>query len=414
MRVLFITSSYPASEQDPRGTFIHVLARSLVEQGVEVTVLAPGAPGAPKQEQRDGVEIHRATYWMPRWQCLATGLAGILPNLRAKPWIVVQIPTFMLALTWCAWRLARGHDIVHAHWLYPAGVAGAIAARVRRKPFMVTIHGSDLTLAKGSALFTCAVRWTVKQAHSCVAVSEALADALRTLGTSPGIVSFIPCGVESPRRSRGLGTATTSVWRQFADSTLPKFLFIGRLVKEKSVDTLLAAAAMTSKAGAQAIYGIVGDGPARTSLGRMAREAKDVQIMFAGACAPDEIASWLEEADALVLTSLSEGRPVVVMEAMASARAVIASDLPGVRELVDDGVTGMLFPPGDIAALASVLQRAIQDRTHLTVLGRNGASRLHAEGLSAATSARCYRCLYARLLMGEGSLAIGDDDGRGC
>jgi hypothetical protein len=61
MRVLFITSAYPANADDPRGTFIHVLARSLVKQGLEVVVLAPGSPGTPSNELRDGVRIRGGT-----------------------------------------------------------------------------------------------------------------------------------------------------------------------------------------------------------------------------------------------------------------------------------------------------------------------------------------------------------------
>ena len=171
MRVLFITSAYPANLDDPRGTFIHVLARSLVEEGVQVTVLAPGSPGAPRSELRDGVHVRRATYWIPRWQSLATGLGGIVPNLRSKPWLIFQIPALLLALSWRAVRLARGADVIHAHWVLPSGLAGVRARRWSGRPLIITSHGGDLNLAVRIPALRPLVRRTVTQAQHCVGVS---------------------------------------------------------------------------------------------------------------------------------------------------------------------------------------------------------------------------------------------------
>ena len=96
MRLLVITSAFPNFEGDPRGTFIHVLVRALARQGLDITVLAPGAATAPQTKVIDGVTVHRATYWVHKYQGLAIGLGGIVPNLRKRPWLLLQLPLVRL------------------------------------------------------------------------------------------------------------------------------------------------------------------------------------------------------------------------------------------------------------------------------------------------------------------------------
>jgi glycosyltransferase involved in cell wall biosynthesis len=204
--------------------------------------------------------------------------------------------------------------------------------------------------------------------------------------------------VEVPSAKNDRTAPSDSDWLRFRDAPSPKFLYVGRLIAGKAVETLIEAAVKATEAGARATYAIVGEGPEMQRLRARVREARASYIIFGGSRAPSQIGAWLSETDGLVLPSLSEGRPVVVIEAMASARAVVASDLPGIRELVIDGVTGVLFPAGDAESLASAFARLVHNPWILGEMGVSAARSFDNERLSAAASAHDHIEMYKELV----------------
>jgi glycosyltransferase involved in cell wall biosynthesis len=122
---------------------------------------------------------------------------------------------------------------------------------------------------------------------------------------------------------------------------------------------------------------LVGDGTDRPELERMARRHGDA-VRFAGFLDQTAVADTLREADALVLPSFAEGVPVVLMEAMASGKPVIATQVGGVSELVEDGVSGHVVPPGDAASLAEAII-ALADPGRRVRMGAAGRERVVTE-----------------------------------
>jgi glycosyltransferase involved in cell wall biosynthesis len=153
--------------------------------------------------------------------------------------------------------------------------------------------------------------------------------------------------------------------------------FVGRLTPIKGVRVLLDA----FDAARQAVPGLrltlVGDGTDRPQLERMARHHGDA-IRFAGFLDQTAVADTLRTADALVLPSFAEGVPVVLMEAMASGKPVIATQVGGVSELVEDGVSGHVVPPGDAASLAEAII-ALADPDRRARMGAAGRERVVTE-----------------------------------
>jgi glycosyltransferase involved in cell wall biosynthesis len=397
MRILFITTSFPSRADDARGIFVKRLATALVRTGVEVTVLAPGARGAPAAESVDGVRVIRQTYWVPRWQSLAEGLAGIVPNLQARPWLAAQVPALVGALALRAVREARSCDLVHAHWIYPGGVAAAIAARVARRPLVVTGHGGDVNLAEQVRALRGVSRMVCRAADTCVGVSEAVTCAFRRLGVPPDRAAFIPLGVETPDNTTDVSCGGSAALDRFRSSAGLRVVYLGSLIPRKSVPTLLAAHRRVECAGHTISTAIVGDGPDEARVAAAVREIGGSSIMLAGSVPPAQIGAWLAAAHVLVLPSLSEGRPTVVIEAMAHGVPVVATDIPGTRELVRAGETGLLFPPGDDRVLAAQLIGLIDEERRRTI-GGEGRRRVADEGLTTAACAERYRRLYGRLI----------------
>jgi len=396
VRILFVTSSYPSATEDPRGIFIHRLAREVVRQGSQVTVLAPGAPGAPGREERDGVSVIRQTYWVPRYQTLTRGLQGIVPNLRDHPGLTFQVPFLIAALMWRATVEAHRHDVTHAHWIYPAGLAAVLGTRLARKPLVVTSHGGDVNLAATIRPLRVLSRVVCRNAAACVGVSEAVTEALGKLGVAQERIAFIPLGVD-PVVPSICDSDLPETLRHFQEADAFRILYLGSLTVRKSVHTLVSAHRCLELAGHRVMTAIVGDGPSAGALAAAIRDARTQQIILAGSQAPHLVPRWLASSDVLVLPSLSEGRPTVIIEAMAAGKPVVATDIAGTRELVSAGRTGFLVPPGDDRALADRLSELLANPSLRQSMGDEARMKVEVEGLTTEAAARRYRDLYERV-----------------
>jgi glycosyltransferase involved in cell wall biosynthesis len=394
MRVLFITSAYPAHRDDARGIFIHRLARELCRQGIQVTVIAPGAPSAPSSETMDGVEIHRAKYWIQRWQHLATDLSGIVPTLKQRPWLLFQVPPLIMSLTWCAVQRARFFDLIHAHWLYPSGIAGVIAAKIRKLPFVVTSHGGDLNLARHSRTLTIISRQLSRASDACIGVSRALCEQFRSYGIPEDKSLYIPVGAEVVDNLSGGVVDGCTELRKFADFAGLRILYVGSLIPRKSVETLLAAHHELEDRGYSVASAIVGPGPEKDRLNLMVKEQSINNVFIVDEQPPSFIPAWMLAAHTLVLPSLSEGQPTVVMEAMALGLAVIATDIPGSREMVRSEETGLLFPPQDAKALADCIEILITNEQLRQEMGRRAREYIKTEELTIPQIAHKHLVLY--------------------
>jgi teichuronic acid biosynthesis glycosyltransferase TuaC len=399
MRVLFITSSYPAHQDDPRGIFVHRLARGLYREGVQVSVLTPGMPFTPFHMKLDGVDVLRTPYWIPKWQYLATGLEGMMPNLRQQPWLWLQVPSLVLALTWRTLRLASSFDVIHAHWLYPAGVAGAVAARYSGIPLVVTSHGGDLNLARQSRFLQVLTSWVSRTAQMCVGVSTALCEQFLTLGSPSSKIAFISSAgidrVEVVPPSEG---EASSMYHTFKACPGFRLIYVGSLTPRKSVETLLEAHHELERRGYVVGCALVGPGPERERLQTFVQERFLRNVFFVGSQPPSVVPAWMLAAQAVILPSLSEGRPNVVLEAMGLGVPVVATDIPGTREMIRNRETGLLFAPRDVPALVDCIAQLIQQEALRVELGRQAQEYIRTEGLTTAHAVQRYMAVYRKVL----------------
>jgi len=235
-------------------------------------------------------------------------------------------------------RATREADVVHAHWL-PSGLAAAATGR----PFVVQLWGTDVALAQHAPWIA---RRVLRRARLVVCASRELADAARRLGARE--VRVIPNGIEVPADVR-------------EPDDPPHVLYVGRLSAEKGVRELVAATR-----GLPLV--VAGDGPLRDEVpGAL------------GMVPHDELLRLYERAAVVACPSRREGFGVACLEAMAAGRPVVASSVGGLRDLVVDGVTGLLVPPGDVAALRAALEQLLADAGLRKRLGRAARERVLAE-----------------------------------
>jgi glycosyltransferase involved in cell wall biosynthesis len=257
---------------------------------------------------------------------------GILANARRRPWTV---PPLLASMARAARRAARDADLVHVHWLQ--NVAPALGAG---KPLVLTLHGSDVALASKAPAVA---RPLASRPRVVLAVSESLAAAARDLGARN--VRVVRNGVELPER---VGK----------EAGPPEVLYVGRLAAEKGIEELAAASA-----GLNLV--VVGDGPLRSLLpGAL------------GFLPKEEVGAYYGRAAVVVCPSRREGFGLVCAEAMAHGRPVVATAVGGLAELVVDGETGILVPPGDSGALRAAVHRLLADQELRRKLGEAGRERI--------------------------------------
>ena len=397
MRLLIVTSAFPNGPGDPRGTFIRVLAGALAREGVDVTVLAPGTPSSTTEDYANGIALRRATYWIPRWQGLAVGLGGIVPNIRSKPYLALQVPPLVASLARSAVSLSKRADIVHAHWVYPAGIAALAAARCRGLPVLVTSHGGDLNLARQSRILRWATRRISHAADVCIGVSHAMVGQFRELGIAESRARFIPLGVERgvPITASDPGFGLYQSFRGFRGF---RIVYAGSLIPRKSVESLIEAHRQLETRGHRVATLLVGAGPTETRLRQLIAQGDCGNVFFTGRQPPRFVRTWIGAGDVLVLPSRSEGRGLVIVEAMAEGLPVVASDIPGPQELVRDGENGRLFPVGDADKLADCLELLLRNRKLRFRMGERSRSIIEEEGLTPQHCAKAHVELYREIL----------------
>ena len=243
--------------------------------------------------------------------------------------------------------------ILHAHF----GWAGAycwLAARTLGLPFVVSFHGTDLTVSAAHPIWRDAYATMLRQASCVTVVSRFLEGKLRGLGYERS-VEIVPAGVRLERFPFSGGPRPGEA---------PRILFIGRLIACKGPDTLIEALARTRAHGVQATLRIVGDGSLRTDLEQAARAAGvDRTVHFAGTCSHAEVRQELQRADIVVVPSRempdgqAEGSSVVIKEAQAIGVPVVATDVGGIPETLPPERRFELVPPDQPELLAAQIMR---------------------------------------------------------
>lgn len=189
-------------------------------------------------------------------------------------------------------------------------------------------------------------------------------------GVPAGQVTVVPNGVAASQpnpRARARLRRTLSI-----DDSQVLFLFLGRLHREKGPDLFLTALDHLRRAGVGGWRAVVvGDGPERTNLRRFVEKAGMEKLVFLSGHRR-RVEPWLDAADILVQPSREEGMPVAVLEAMMHAKPVIASCVGGAPEVVKEGETGLLVPPGEAARLVDAMKQLLASPLERQRMGTRG------------------------------------------
>jgi glycosyltransferase involved in cell wall biosynthesis len=372
-----------------------------------VTVLAPHAAGVPERWEEQGVEVETFRYAPESLEVLGYG-RSLEADEKVKGVAAFVTPLYALGLHRAIRRQLRARtfdlsfDLIHAHWIVPNGVIAASAVGgIGGVPLAIGLHGSDVFLAE---TVRPAAAWALRRTRLLTGCSPELVDRVRALGFPEERSRVIPYGVDvtafSPDRARGMA------WRERlgVPREAPLLLSVGRMATKKGFHVLMEALPELLASVPEAHVVLAGGGDLLAGFQREAERFPD-RLHLPGPVLRDTLPDLYRAADLFVLPAVHDakgnvdGLPNVILEAMASGLPVVASGISGIPLAVEDGVTGLLVPEKNPAALLGALRRLLADPETAREMGKRGRRKAEADLTWDAVAGRYREGYLAALSM---------------
>jgi glycosyltransferase involved in cell wall biosynthesis len=399
MRIAYLTGEYPRATD----TFIQREVEALRKQGVEVYTFSVRRPG---DEQIVGPE--QETERQNTFYILSPDLLFLL---FAHITLILSSPTRYLRALRLAWStrqpglrgliyqliyfteagtLARKVSVLniqhlHNHLATSSGTVAMIASELGDFTFSFTLHGPYIFFEPyrwaleekiKRALFVCCISYFCR--------SQAMVFAPLSKWEK---MHIIHCGVDPDLFSLVSHQASTK-----------RLLYIGRLASVKGLPILIESLGLLKELHPTVTLTIVGDGPDRFELEQLTEKFNlKESVRFVGYQSQSSVRQFIQQTDVFVLPSFAEGVPVVLMEAMAAGLPVVTTRIAGISELVEDGISGYLVPPGDAASLAKSISLLLDDHELRKLMGKAGRAKVQQEFNLQWESERLYRVIDSAL-----------------
>jgi glycosyltransferase involved in cell wall biosynthesis len=350
--------------------------RSVAAQGHEVHVLLPLHREWARPEREGSVHYHPYRYspvssWTP-WGFSASLEGGT----RIRKPLYALAPFVVAAALRKASRLLadQSFDLINVHWVVPNGPIGARLASRRKLPLVVSLHGSDVSVSEQVGAIGRLTRRTFSRAAAVTAPSVDLLERARRLGAT-ALLELIPYGadVEALHADAGEAKWVRSELGIPADATV--VAAVGRFVRWKGFDHLIEAVAKAASSAPTLRLILVGDGDLRDELVARTRALRlDDVVRFTGMIDRRALPGYFAASDIVVVPSVHhdgyvDGLPNVALEAMAAGKALVATQVGGLPQLIRNGENGVLVDEKDSDALAAALVRLAGDPGQRAQLG---------------------------------------------
>jgi glycosyltransferase involved in cell wall biosynthesis len=369
LKVLSLSTVFPNPAEEILGTFVQRRLQMLAEF-LDVQVVAPvplidyatrrvRLPSVPAA--RDDKRLH---IYHPRWLYMPFG------GYTSAFCLAARLVPFLRRI-----RREYPFDVIDSHFAYPTGIAAALLGAKFNVPFTITLRGSETVHAQSprAARWIC---WALSRAARVIAVSDRLRAFAITNGVDQKRVKTIPNGVDSDifsprpyvetRASLGIPPGRAVI------------VSVGSLTRNKGHHRLVRALSNLRRNGRDAELWILGGHGREASYEREIRATArerglESAVHFTGNVAPAGLAGYFSAADLFCLASAREGWPNVLHEAQACGAPAVATDVGAVRDMLPSPDYGIVVPPGDDAALAEAIGRALDrtwDRERIATWGR--------------------------------------------
>lgn len=378
IRSLALASSYPMHPDEGTAPFIRYISHGLIEHGVGVDIVLPDHPDLDWLDGDSPVGLHKHRY-LPRsapsaWHVWGYG-ASLVADRRLRMSTLAVLPAAAVSATTRFLRLGRSiqPQVLHAHWLLPAGPIVALSARLIGHPYVVSLHGSGAFLAERSTVMRAAARFALRGASGVTACSGDLGRRAIHLGASPEAVSVIPYGVDTEafRPKRDEVRARVRAELDINDDRV-MVLAVGRLVAKKGFGHLIEAAAGVNDVELVVAGGGDLEGELRASITALGLVSR---ARLLGRVSHEYVRDLYAAADILAVPSVVDasgnvdGLPNVILEGMASGLPIVASRVAGIPDVIRHRENGLLVPAADVTSLRGALVELVSNRTLREGLG---------------------------------------------
>jgi glycosyltransferase involved in cell wall biosynthesis len=339
MRILVIIYEFPPLGGGG-GSAAKNICEGLAKRGHEIQVLTAHMKNLPRQEYRSGIHIHR------------------VPSLRQTPFQAGLLTMSGFVTAGLAAGLSHIRiwkpDIIHVHFAVPSGPVAWALSKATKTPYVLTAHLGDVPRGvpeKTDNWFRWIYPFTPQiwyNASRVVAVSEYTRQL--ALQHYPVNVQIIPNGVSLDELDPG----------DIQGGSPPRIIFAGRFTPQKNPLQLIQSLAQLKHLDWECI--MLGDGALRNQVIKQINEAGMKERFFLpGWLSPEDVIQWLGKSDILFMPSLSEGLPVIGVQSLAMGLAIVASNIGGFIDLVDDDQNGYLVDPGKPDRYKHVLEELLLD-----------------------------------------------------
>jgi glycosyltransferase involved in cell wall biosynthesis len=380
VKLCIITHSYPRFEGDWRSNFIESLARSYAKNGADVTVFVPYAIHFNRMPKDDeGVKIvsyrylpFRSLHTIGYGHSMKSDLKIDLRDLLIMPFLLlVGIVRFAILLR------REKFDLIQAHWAVPNTLIAVFGRSLAFSPAKIftSFPGSDVTVITRLGWFGKLLGRIIARSDYLSCNSSDLKEDLVKAGLDENKIDFVIYGVddEKIRFSEEGRAALRTSWKISEDDIV--LLLVGRFVPKKGFSTAFRSLKYLTEYTKRVKLVVVGDGPLRNEyLAILKEDRTEPYVEFIGEIPPQELGNYYSACDIFLMPSRrlpSDGLNVVVPEAMACARAIVASNVGGNDLVVVNGVNGFLHEENDPRQLTDFVLRLMENPDMRREFGKN-------------------------------------------
>ncbi|MBN1288709.1 MAG: glycosyltransferase family 4 protein [Actinobacteria bacterium] len=354
MKTLILSWEYPPRIIGGLGRHVYHLATSLANEGINVHVVTKDHPDTPAYEFSQGVHIYRVGDYPPR-----------IPQEDWVPW-TLQLNIALLERSISLMNDLGSVDVIHAHdWLVAHAASGLKHAY--QVPLVATIHATEYGRHQGhlpgpmNRLIHQIEWWLTFESVRTICCSQYMADQVEKIFELPtDKIDIIPNGIDTSSFKHDVNVDLHR--RKYVPSGDKLVFFVGRLVYEKGIQTVIEAMPVILKEVPDVTFVVAGTGPHMNQLRAMTHElGLDRKVRFTGYIDNDTLSAFYKYADLTVVPSLYEPFGMVVLESMAMGTPTIVADTGGLSEIVIHEETGLKFQAGDPKSLAEAMLRVLTD-----------------------------------------------------
>ncbi len=380
LKICVITTSFPRQENSPQGIFIKKFIENF-NNDIQFTVLAPS-------DKKDCTIVYEkykvkwVRYSLKKWENIFGSFGGLPQKLKGSIFTFWNLPFFVLAMMISTLKNSRKNDVLHVQWLQN-GVFAILPKLIWRKPFVVTIHGTDFKLFLSKKTHNLIGRIVLYFTDAIITVNEDFEKILKEKYPQKNI-KYIPYAYKINYKNESL----------INKCEFKTIVFVGALIEGKGVLDLMEVYDILFLEKLNIKLNVIGDGFLKEKLLLWSQKFPQNRVRISGSLSNEDVISEMNQSDVLVLPSYSEGRPTVILEAMANGLPVIATNLDGIKEIVKSDYNGKLFNPGDISEFSSILRNFINEKLPLDDYVRNSFTVLTEKGITIDNNIKNHLFIY--------------------